>query len=90
MPLLCHWQTLLAVAKVIADLRQRGAMEYSIVVVATEDDPPGLQFITPYAAMTLGEYFMEQGKDVLIVFDDLTRHARAYRELFSPSQAPAG
>jgi len=79
-----------AVAKVIADLRQRGAMEYSIVVVATEDDPPGLQFITPYAAMTLGEYFMEQGKDVLIVFDDLTRHARAYRELSLLLRRPPG
>lgn len=79
-----------AVAKVIADLRQREAMDYSIVVAATEADPAGLQFITPYAAMTIGEYFMEQGKDVLIVFDDLTRHARAYRELSLLLRRPPG
>jgi F-type H+-transporting ATPase subunit alpha len=79
-----------AVAKVIADLRQAEALDESIVVVGTEEDPPGLQFITPYAAMTLGEYFMEQGKDVLIVFDDLTRHARAYRELSLLLRRPPG
>jgi len=79
-----------AVAGVVADLRKRGAMDYSIVVVATEEDPPGLQFITPYAATTMGEYFMEQGRDVLVVFDDLTRHARAYRELSLLLRRPPG
>ncbi len=79
-----------AVAKAIADLRQGGAMEYSTVIVATEQDPPGLQFITPYAAMSMGEYFMEQGADVLVVFDDLTRHARAYRELSLLLRRPPG
>jgi F-type H+-transporting ATPase subunit alpha len=79
-----------SVAKVVADLRQGEGMDYSIVIVATEEDPPGLQFITPYAAMTMGEYFMEQGKDVLIVFDDLTRHARAYRELSLLLRRPPG
>jgi F-type H+-transporting ATPase subunit alpha len=75
---------------VIADLRTHGAMDYSIVVVATEENPPGLQFIAPYAATTIGEYFMQQGNDVLVVFDDLTRHARAYRELSLLLRRPPG
>ena len=79
-----------AVAKVIAELRERDAMAYSIVLIATEEDPPGLQFITPYAATTVGEYFMEQGKDVLVVYDDLTRHARAYREVSLLLRRPPG
>ncbi len=79
-----------SVAKVISDLKDKHGMEYSIVVVATEEDPPGLQFITPYAAASMGEFFMEQGKDVLVVFDDLTRHARAYRELSLLLRRPPG
>ena len=79
-----------AVAKVVADLRDGDAMGYSIVVLATEEDPPGLQFITPYAATTIGEYFMGRGKDVLVVYDDLTRHARAYRELSLLLRRPPG
>lgn len=79
-----------AVARVVADLREHGAMEYSIVVVATEKEPPGVQFVAPYAAMSIGEYFMEKGKDVLVIFDDLTRHARAYRELSLLLRRPPG
>jgi F-type H+-transporting ATPase subunit alpha len=79
-----------AIAKVIAEMRKHGAMAYSIVVVATEEDPPGLQFIAPYAATTMAEYFMEQGRDVLVVYDDLTRHARAYRELSLLLRRPPG
>jgi F-type H+-transporting ATPase subunit alpha len=79
-----------AAAKVIADLEQYGAMEYSIVVVATEEDPPGLQFLAPYVATSMGEFFMEQGRDVLVVLDDLTRHARAYRELSLLLRRPPG
>lgn len=79
-----------AVAKVVADLRQYGAMDYSIVVLATEEDPPGLQFAAPYAAMTIAEFFMEKGRDALVVFDDLTRHARAYRELSLLLRRPPG
>ena len=79
-----------AVAKVIADLRQYEAMDYSTVVLATEEDPPGLQFATPYAAMTIAEFFMEKGRDALVVFDDLTRHARAYRELSLLLRRPPG
>jgi F-type H+-transporting ATPase subunit alpha len=78
------------VAKVIDDLRKRDAMNYCIVVVATEGNAPGLQFIAPYAATTMGEFFMEQGRDVLVVFDDLTRHARAYRELSLLLRRPPG
>jgi len=79
-----------AVARVIAALKKFGAMEHSIVVVAPGEDPPGLQFIAPYAAMSIGEFFMEHGHDVLIVFDDLTRHARAYRELSLLLRRPPG
>ncbi|KZL48249.1 F0F1 ATP synthase subunit alpha [Nodularia spumigena CENA596] len=79
-----------AVAKVIADLRQHNAMDYSIVIVASGEDPPGLQYITPYAATTIAEYFMEKGRDVLIVYDDLTHHAWAYRELSLLLRRPPG
>ncbi len=79
-----------AVAGVIADLRERGAMAYTTVVVAAGEDPPGLEFIAPYAATTIAEYFMEQGQDVLIVYDDLTRHAWAYRELSLLLRRPPG
>ncbi len=70
-----------AVARLIADLHKYQAMEYCLVVVASGEEPPGLQFLAPYAATTMAEYFMEQGRDVLIVYDDLTHHARTYREL---------
>jgi F-type H+-transporting ATPase subunit alpha len=79
-----------ALAKVIADLQAQDAMDYCTVVVTTEEDPPALLFVTPYAAMTMAEYFMEQGRDLLIVFDDLTRHARAYRELSLLLRRPPG
>ncbi len=79
-----------AVARVVERLRHHGALEYSIVVVAAGEDTPGLQFVAPYAATTMAEYFMEQGRDVLIVYDDLTRHARAYRELSLLLRRPPG
>jgi len=79
-----------SVAKVVADLREKGAMEYSIVIVAEGNEAPGLNFIAPYAATSIGEYFMEKGKDVLIVYDDLTHHARAYREISLLLRRPPG
>ena len=79
-----------SIAKVIEELKTHDAMDYSFAVVATEDDPPGLQFIAPYSATAMAEYFMEQGRDVLIVYDDLTRHARAYRELSLLLRRPPG
>jgi len=68
-------------AKFIEDLRKYNAMEYTIVVAASGDESPGMNFIAPYAACSMAEYFMEKGRDVLIIYDDLSRHARAYREL---------
>lgn len=79
-----------AVARVVDTLRQHNALANTIVVVASDEDPPGLRFITPYAATTMAEYFMDQGQDVLIVFDDLTRHARAYREISLLLRRPPG
>jgi F-type H+-transporting ATPase subunit alpha len=79
-----------AIAKLIADLKTHEAMDYCLVVVAGGEEPPGLQFIAPYAATTMAEYFMEQGQDVLIVYDDLTSHARAYRELSLLLRRPPG
>jgi F-type H+-transporting ATPase subunit alpha len=79
-----------AVAQVVSDLRARGSMDYTVVMVATENAPPGLQFVTPYAAAAVGEEFMAEGRDVLVVFDDLTRHARAYRELSLLLRRPPG
>lgn len=79
-----------SVAGVIEDLVAHGATDYTVVVVTTGDDPAGLQFVTPYAATTMAEHFMAQGQDVLIVYDDLTRHARAYRELSLLLHRPPG
>jgi F-type H+/Na+-transporting ATPase subunit alpha len=79
-----------SVARVIADLRDRAAMEYCIVVVASGDVPPGQQFIAPYAATAMGEYFMRRNRDALVIFDDLSKHARAYRELSLLLRRPPG
>ena len=79
-----------AVAKAVANLRENGALAYTVVVVAEGNDAPGLAYIAPYAATSIGEYFMESGRDVLIVYDDLTHHARAYRELSLLLRRPPG
>jgi len=79
-----------AVAKTVAILQEKGAMEYTVVVVTEGNDPPGLAYIAPYAATSMAEYFMEAGRDVLIVYDDLTHHARAYRELSLLLRRPPG
>jgi len=79
-----------SVAKVIADLRDHAATPYSIVVFAPGDAPPGQLFIAPYAAMAMGEYFMRRGRDALVIFDDLSQHARAYRELSLLLRRPPG
>jgi F-type H+-transporting ATPase subunit alpha len=79
-----------AVAKVIANLREKGAMDYTVVVVAQGNDAPGLTYVTPYAATSIAEYFMEKGRDVLIVYDNLTQHAEAYRELSLLLRRPPG
>ncbi len=69
------------VATLVETLRRHDAMSYSIVVCSTASDPAPLQYIAPYAATSLAEYFMHKGKDVLIVYDDLSKHAVAYRAL---------
>jgi F-type H+-transporting ATPase subunit alpha len=79
-----------AVAKAVALFRDKGAMDYTVVVVAEGNDPPGLAYVAPYAATSIAEHFMEAGRDVLIVFDDLTHHARAYRELSLLLRRPPG
>jgi F-type H+/Na+-transporting ATPase subunit alpha len=79
-----------AIAKAVATFREKGAMAYTVVVVAEGNDAPGLAYIAPYAATSIAEYFMERGGDVLIVYDDLTHHARAYRELSLLLRRPPG
>ena len=79
-----------AVAKAVATLRENGAMDYTVLVVTEGNDPPGLAYIAPYAATSIAEFFMAQGRDVLIVYDDLTHHARAYRELSLLLRRPPG
>jgi F-type H+-transporting ATPase subunit alpha len=79
-----------AVAKAVAVLKENNALEYTIVVVAEGNDPPGLEYIAPYAATSIAEHFMKQGHDVLIVYDDLTQHARSYRELSLLLRRPPG
>ena len=74
-------QKLSSVARVVDKLRETGAFDFTIVVIASGEDTPGLNYIAPYSATTIGEYFMQKGKDVLIVYDDLTQHARSYREI---------
>lgn len=79
-----------AVAKTVQTLRQKDALGYTVVVVTEGNDPPGLTYIAPYAATSIAEHFMEAGRDVLIVYDDLTHHARAYRELSLLLRRPPG
>jgi F-type H+/Na+-transporting ATPase subunit alpha len=78
------------VAKTVAGLRDKGAMDHTVVVITEGNDPPGLAYIAPYAATSIAEYFVQSGRDVLIVFDDLTQHARAYRELSLLLRRPPG
>ena len=78
------------VSKIITTLNKTGAMKYSIVVCATAADTAPLQYIAPYSGTALAEYFMYQGKDVLIVYDDLSKHAVAYRALSLLLERPPG
>ena len=78
------------VAQVVATLEQYGAMEHTIVVSATASEPAALQYIAPYAGCAMGEEFMEQGKDALIVYDDLSKHAQAYRQVSLLMRRPPG
>jgi F-type H+-transporting ATPase subunit alpha len=79
-----------SVAKTVSILTEKGALGYTVVVVTEGNDPPGLAYIAPYAATSIAEHFMEMGRDVLIVYDDLTQHARSYRELSLLLRRPPG
>ena len=78
------------VAQVVKTLTDFGAMEYTTVVAATASDPASLLYIAPYAGCSIGEYFMWKGKDVLIVYDDLSKHAQAYRQMSLLLRRPPG
>ncbi len=78
------------VARVVATLAQHGAMEHAIVVAASASDSVALQYLAPYAGCAMGEEFMEAGKDVLIIYDDLSKHAWAYRQLSLLLRRPPG
>ena len=78
------------VAQVVATLEQYGAMDHTVVVAANASDPAPLQYIAPYAGCAMGEEFMESGKETLIVYDDLTKHAWAYRQMSLLLRRPAG
>jgi F-type H+-transporting ATPase subunit alpha len=78
------------VARIVAELEKGGAMAYTTVVVAGASDPAALSFIAPYAGCALGEYFMDQGKDVLVIYDDLSKHAVAYRQISLILRRPPG
>ncbi|KAA0892789.1 F0F1 ATP synthase subunit alpha [Pusillimonas sp. ANT_WB101] len=79
-----------AVAKVVGALKEGGMQDRSVVVVSGDEDAPGLSFIAPYAAMSIAESFSDKGHDVLVVLDDMTHHARAYRELSLLLRRPPG
>ncbi len=78
------------VTRIIDTLQKEGALGYTIVVAATASDPASQQYLSPYTGVTLGEYFMEKGKHVLVVYDDLSKHAWAYREISLQLRRPPG
>lgn len=79
-----------AIARIIATLEQHGAMEHTIFVVASADESAALQFIAPYAGCAIGEEFMETGRDALVIYDDLSKHAWAYRQVSLLLRRPPG
>ncbi len=78
------------IANVVAALQEHGAMDYTIVISATSGDPAALQYIAPYAGASMAEYFMYQGRDTLVVYDDLSKQAQAYRQLSLLMRRPPG
>lgn len=79
-----------AIARTVAVLERHGAMDYTIIVVSSADEPAALQYIAPYAGCAIGEEFMETGRDALIVYDDLSKHAWAYRQVSLLLRRPPG
>ncbi len=78
------------ISQVIDRLSSEGALEFSIIVSASASDPASMQYLAPYAGCAIAEYFLELGKDVLVIFDDLTKHAWAYRQISLVLRRPAG
>jgi len=78
------------IARTVGKLQEEGAMDYTVIVASGASDPASLQFLAPFAATAMGEYFMEKGQDVLVVYDDLSKHAWAYRQLSLLLRRPAG
>ncbi|HRH23904.1 MAG TPA: F0F1 ATP synthase subunit alpha, partial [Candidatus Magasanikbacteria bacterium] len=78
------------VARIVSKLREAGAMDYTVVVSAGASEPAPMSYLAPYAGVTIGEYFMDKGKDVLIIYDDLTKQAWAYREMSLLLRRPPG
>lgn len=78
------------VARIVATLAEKGAMEYTIVISAPASAPAALRYIAPYAGAAIGEYFMQKGEDALVVYDDLSKHAVAYREISLLLRRPPG
>src|SRR5581483_11120880 len=79
-----------SVAKIVATLEEHGAMEHTIVVVAGASDPATLQYLAPFGGCAMGEYFRDEGKDALVVYDDLSKHAWAYRQVSLLTRRPPG
>lgn len=86
----CIGQKRASLAQTTEILESHGAMEYTTIVAATASDPAAQQFLAPYAGSAIAEYFLEQGKDVLVIYDDLTKHAQAYREISLLLRRPSG
>ncbi|MDP6631374.1 MAG: F0F1 ATP synthase subunit alpha [Kiritimatiellia bacterium] len=86
----CVGKSLSGLSKIMSVLKERGAMDYTVVMVATDNAPVGEQYLVPFAAASMGEYFALKGRDVLVVFDDLTKHAWAYRQLSLLLERPPG
>ncbi len=78
------------VAQIVGKLKEAGALQRTVIISANSSEPPSLQYIAPYAGCSIAEYFMEQGRDVLIVYDDLTKHAWAYRQISLILKKPSG
>ena len=86
----CIGQKTSTLAQVAKNLEDRGALSYSVIVAATANDAASLQYIAPFAGCAIGEYFMQKGKDVLVIYDDLSKHAIAYREMSLLLRRPPG
>ncbi len=83
-------KSMTALEKMVSTLHEKGALDYTIIMLALDNSPVGEQYLVPYAAASMGDYFAAQGKDVLVVFDDLTKHAWAYRQLSLLLERPPG